>query len=86
MFHGYSNSKCKVLMEKKYIEVYYKVLINKFKVGYMCVSGPWKHTRGLGAVLEMEVQKEKIKNVSILWWSSWRQILKLYIYPCKLFG
>ena len=45
-----------------------------------CVPpGPWKHTRGLGAVLEMEVQKEKIKNVSILWWSSWRQILKLYI-------
>ena len=36
--------------------------INKFKVGYMCVSGPWKHTRGLGAVLEMEVQKEKIKK------------------------
>ena len=87
MFHGHSHRKCKVSMEKKYIEVCFKVLfINKFKMAYMCASVPWKHTRGLGAVLEMKVQKEKIKNVSILWWSSWRQILKLYIYPCKLFG
>ena len=60
MFHGHSNSNFKVSMERKYIEVCFKVLINKFKLAQMCVSGSWKHTRGLGAVLEIEVQKEKI--------------------------
>ena len=51
MFHGHSNSKCKVLIERKYIEVCFKVFfffINKFKMAYMC------------AVLEMIVQKEEI--------------------------
>ena len=76
----------KYLLKGNILRLVSVLFINKFKVAYMCASGPWKHTRGLGAVLEMKVQKEKIKNVSILWWSSWRQILKLYIYPCKLFG
>ena len=67
-------------MEKKYIEVYFKVLnINKIEVSYMYVSGP-RNTRGLGAALEMKIQKEKIKNINILWWSSWSRILK----KCKL--
>ena len=54
--------------------------INKSKVGYLCVSGSGKHTRGLGAVLEMEIPKEKIKNLIILFWSSWSQVLKISIH------
>ena len=36
-----------------------------------------RHTRGLGAVLEMEIPKEKIKNLIISFWSSWSQVLKI---------
>ena len=85
MFHGHSNSKCKILIERKYIEVCFKVLfINKFKMAYMCASGPWKHTRALGAVLEMKVQKEK---KYILGWKLMEVNSPKYIFtPVKLFG
>ena len=84
MFHGHSNSKCKVLIERKYIQVCFKVLfINKFKVAYMCASGPWKHTRALGAVLEVEIQKEKIYSRVEAHRGKFSK--NIYIYPCKTF-
>ena len=63
MFHGHSYRKCKVSMEKKYIEVCFSPFLSINLKWVTCMlPGPEAHKRTWCSTLNVITKKEKIKK------------------------